>query len=463
MAASSGGRRRKTAFFCTECGGESPVWAGRCPHCGAWNTMAEEPVADSSFRGRTGAVKRPKAVPVQKVGKKDRKRISTGSAEFDRVLGGGAFPGSMILLGGEPGIGKSTLMLQSAIRMAASGLKVLYASGEESAEQVASRAFRVGEPSENLMLLPTSELEAVEENLASGKYDILVVDSIQTLRSESLSSAPGSVSQVRECAAALASSAKPAGLTVFTIGHVTKDGTLAGPRVLEHLVDAVISFEGDSFHRYRLLRASKNRFGSVNELGVFEMDNSGLSEVSDASGYFLRRDEENPVTGSAVAAVVEGTRPFLVEVQALACQTSYGFPQRKSNGFDSGRLAMLIAVLEKRCGIELGNWDVFVNVAGGFSVSDTGADLAVCMAIASARLDRVMKDSIAVCGEVGLGGELRPVHAIERRSAETGNLGFKALACSRQKQRKTKAEMEFDSLSAAIAGLLSEKGGEWLS
>ncbi len=387
-------------------------------------------------------------------------RFSTGLGEFDRVLGGGVFKGAVVLVGGEPGIGKSTLMLQSAMNMASSGLRVLYAAGEESPEQVAHRSRRIGSPPGGLVLLPSTELESVAGELSRGNYSVLVIDSIQTMHTSSVTSAPGSVSQVRQCAAELNSLAKPSGLTVFVIGHVTKEGSIAGPKVLEHLVDAVISFEGDSFHQYRLLRASKNRFGSTSELGVFEMGSEGLREVSDASGYFLRR-EEGPVSGSAVAAVMEGTRPFLVEIQALTSTTSYGFPQRRANGIDPGRLAMLLAVLERRCGLELGNQDVYVNVAGGFTVSDPGADMAVCLAIASSRLGRPLVENTALSGEVGLAGEIRPVPGMDRRTSESGNLGFTRLARARGKS--TGSDDEFATLSAAIAGLLVEKGGEWLS
>jgi len=423
--------------------------------------MVEEPSIGKSH-GRTVSVPKAKPVSINSVETSRGVRISTGMNEFDRVLGGGAFKGSVVLIGGEPGIGKSTLMIQSAMNMAAAGINILYATGEESLQQVAHRAGRVGKPVEGLMLLPSAELRTVLAEASGGNCSVLVIDSIQTMHTDSVSSAPGSVSQVRQCAAELSAMAKPAGLTVFVIGHVNKEGSIAGPKVLEHLVDAVISFEGDSFHQYRLLRASKNRFGSTDELGVFEMRAGGLTEVTDAAGYFLRR-EDGPVAGSAVAALMEGARPFLVEIQALTSTTSYGFPQRRATGIDSGRLAMLLAVLERRCGIELGNQDVYVNVAGGFAVSDPGADLAVCLAVASSRLDRpVMKDT-ALSGEVGLAGEIRPVSGIERRIAESGNLGFTRLARARGKRDNTGAEYEFATLSAAIAGLLVKKGGEWLS
>lgn len=452
----------RTAFFCTECGGESPVWTGKCPHCASWNTMVEEP---SAGRGRSGANRAeplPGPVLLKDVRAIRGQRISTGMEEFDRVLGGGAFRGSVVLVGGEPGIGKSTLLLQAAMNMAEAGLKVLYAAGEESPGQIAHRAGRLGTAPDSLFLLPATTMEAVSGELSMRDYSVLIVDSVQTMRSESVSSAPGSVSQVRQCASELNLLAKPAGLTVFVIGHVTKDGAIAGPKVLEHLVDAVIGFEGDSFHRYRLLRCSKNRFGSVSELGVFEMGPAGLTGVKDAAGYFLRREEAS-VPGSAVAAVLEGSRAFLVEIQALTSTTSYGFPQRKASGMDQSRLAMLLAVLERRCGIELGNQDVYVNVTGGFIVSDPGADLAVCLAIASSRLERPLKKATALSGEVGLAGEIRPVPGIDRRISEAENLGFTRLARAGGNSRDAGSDIEFATLSAAMAGLLAEKGGEWLS
>ncbi len=456
-------KKTKTVFFCTECGGESPVWAGKCPHCSSWNTMVEELVEKTSKVPTVdGIVARIEAVSLTDVVSESGERISTQIKEFDRVLGGGAFKGSIILIGGQPGIGKSTLMIQAAMNMAASGLNVLYATGEESPGQVADRARRVGNPTNNLKLLPTTDLAGVEKKIETDKYQILIVDSIQTLHTNELSSAAGSVSQVRQCASSLVNMAKPRGLTVFVIGHVTKEGSIAGPKVLEHLVDAVLSFEGDSFHQFRLLRASKNRFGSTSELGVFEMKERGLSEVADASGYFLQRDG-GLGAGSAVAAIMEGTRPFLVEIQALTSTTHYGFPQRRATGFDSGRLAMLLAVLERRCGIELGNQDVYVNIAGGFNVADPGADMAVCLAIASSRLERPLIKDTALSGEVGLGGEIRPVAGIDRRLAESGNLGFTNLACAREKKENTEAKFRFSTLSAAINGLLVKKGEEWLS
>ena len=454
------GKRPKSVFFCTECGGESPVWAGKCPHCGSWNTMVEEVIERVSNSPLTGFSSRVEAVSLLDVDTETEERISTHIGEFDRVLGGGAFKGSVTLIGGQPGIGKSTLMIQAAMNMAAAGLKVLYATGEESPGQVADRARRVGTPSSDLMLLPTTDLATVEKMIETDKYQVLIVDSMQTLHTNQLSSTAGTVSQVRQCASSLVNLAKPRGLTVFVIGHVTKEGSIAGPKVLEHLVDAVVSFEGDSFHQFRLLRAVKNRFGSTSELGVFEMKEKGLREVADASGYFLQRDG-GLGAGSAVAAIMEGSRPFLVEIQALTSTTHYGFPQRRATGFDTGRLAMLLAVLERRCGIELGNQDVYVNVAGGFNIVDPGADLAVCLAVASSRLERPLQKDTALSGEVGLGGEIRPVAGMDRRLAESGNLGFTNLASAREKKEIAEAKFRFSTLSAAISGLLVKKGEEW--
>jgi DNA repair protein RadA/Sms len=387
-------------------------------------------------------------------------RLSTGLAEFDRVLGGGAYAGSVILLGGEPGIGKSTLILQAAMNMAAEGIPVLYATGEESASQVAGRAGRIGASPRGLAILPASRLDTVSNHSESGNYRVLVVDSVQTLYSPGLQSAPGSVSQVRHCASSLVALAKPRGITAFVVGHVTKDGNLAGPKVLEHLVDTVVYFEGDASCQYRLLRAVKNRFGGTNELGVFEMGSRGLSGVANASGLFLRR-ESDTVPGSVPAAVLQGSRPFLVEVQALTSPSRYGYPQRKASGFDGARLSMLLAVLGRRCGIDLDNHDVYVNVAGGFILGDPGADLAVCLAVASSHLGRPAKNGVAVCGEVGLGGEVRPVAGYARRYAEAVNLGFSTLAGARE---DTEAEGNrapgFVRLSAAMTDLLDEKGEE---
>jgi len=441
---------------CGDCGGTSLAWSGKCPHCSEWNTLVEETVERTS-----GSPKplpddsRPMAImdiPVDGVD-----RIATGIEELDRVFGGGFFPGSMNLIGGEPGIGKSTLMLQLAMSVSSGSMPVLYATGEESPQQVADRARRIGNPVDGLVVLPATCLDAIEREIEANEYPILIIDSIQTVYSPDLSSAPGSVSQLRYCASRLLSLTKPRSITSFMVGHVTKDGSLAGPKVLEHLVDAVVYFEGDGTQSYRLLRVAKNRFGSTNELGVFEMTASGLVCVNDASGFFLRRDGAD-LPGTAVVAVMEGTRPFLVEIQALTSHTRYGYPSRSANGFDSRRLPMLLAVLEKRCGMELGSQDIYVNVAGGASLCDPGADLGVCLAVASSRLDRPVRKGIALCGEVGLGGEIRPVAHFDRRLNEALRLGFTTLAGSALENQPEKrvGALRFEGTCSALEQLLDE-------
>ena len=417
--------RRRTTWVCGECGGNAPAWSGRCPHCQEWNTLVEEVVQGSGPGLRSSPEVSP--VPVTEIPETSGERLSTGMDELDRVLGDGVLRGSVNLIGGEPGIGKSTLMLQLSSSLAAAGEKVLYATGEESPGQVAGRARRTGSMEQGVAVLPTPELDTVISVLQRSGSTMLVVDSIQTLFSSDLTSAPGSVSQVRHCTSELIGECKRRGVTAFIVGHVTKSGSLAGPKVLEHLVDAVIYFEGGGDRSYRLLRAAKNRFGSTNELGVFEMTSSGLVGVRDASSYFLNRENAGS-PGTVVTAVVEGTRPFLVEVQALTSPTRYGYPQRSVNGMDSRRLPMLLAVLEKRCGMDLGNQDVYVNVAGGASLVDPGADLGVCLAVASSRSDRPVRKGVAVSGEVGLGGELRPVTHFDLRLREALSLGFTTLA-----------------------------------
>jgi DNA repair protein RadA/Sms len=419
--------RSRAVFVCNSCGTDFPNWNGRCSACGAWNTLVEEaiPQRRAASQRTTPAPSAP--AEISSIPENSGERSSTGIQELDRVLGGGLFRGSMNLIGGEPGIGKSTLMLQLAASMAGAGDRVLYATGEESAEQVAARARRTGSSKEGLLVLSATLLEDIVSAASSSGASVLIVDSIQTICSEEISSAPGSVAQVRHCASRLSSFAKPAGMTCLVVGHVTKDGSLAGPKVLEHLVDSVITFEGDSGHSHRLLRAVKNRFGSTNEIGVFEMTSGGLRSVAEASAYFLSR-RRTDVTGCAVCVVVEGTRPFMVEIQALTTPTRYGYPQRSSSGLDSRRLPLLLAVLEKRCGLELGSQDVFVNVAGGASLSDPGADLGICLAVASSRLDRPLPGGVAVCAEVGLGGELRPAGSFDRRAREASVLGFPILA-----------------------------------
>ena len=468
--------RSRTVFVCGECGGRSPAWSGRCPHCGKWGTLAEEVEARSASR----TVPAEKATPVDigSIPTESGSRILSGSEEFDRVMGGGVLQGSMNLIGGEPGIGKSTLMLQIAASLARREVPVLYATGEESAAQVAGRARRTDSVADGLQVLPATSLGSIQRAVEDLRPGLLVVDSIQTVYAPELTSAPGSVSQVRHCTSELLRLTKTGEMTTFVVGHVTKQGAIAGPKVMEHLVDAVVYFEGDSTHSYRLLRVSKNRFGSTNELGVFEMAASGLRGVREASAYFLRRDEAvRP--GTVVVAVMEGSRPFLVEVQALTSETRYGTPQRSANGLDRRRLPMLLAVLEKRCGLNLGKQDVYVNVAGGMSLSDPGVDLGVCAAVASSLLDRPVRQGTVLCGEVGLGGELRPVSFFDTRLGEVLGLGFDSLAGSLENVRALEAEDDgsigsggnahsgaegYSTVMDSIDSLLHDdkKGGSWL-
>lgn len=429
--------------------------------------MVEEPVQERSSPRSPSRPSGTAPVPVTQIaGVEEGERLPTGLEELDRVLGGGALRGSVNLIGGEPGIGKSTLMLQLSAGLAKLGESVLYATAEESPEQVAGRARRTGSVHPSISILPASDLDLVLHHVQSGSCTAVVVDSIQTLYSPELGSAPGSVSQVRHCTSELIRECKPRGVTVFIVGHVTKAGSLAGPKVLEHLVDAVIYFEGGGDRAYRLLRAAKNRFGSTNELGVFEMTSGGLVGVRDASSYFLNRENAGGA-GSVITAVVEGTRPFLVEVQALTSPTRYGYPQRSVNGMDSRRLPMLLAVLEKRCGMDLGNQDVYVNVAGGASLADPGADLGVCLAVASSRLDRPVRKGAVVSGEVGLGGELRPVAHFDMRLREVLSLGFTVLAGASEDAAAAGTGAEgHPNLIHSIGSLLTkerkDQGGDWL-
>ncbi len=458
--------RKRTVFFCSECGGDAAGWSGKCPHCGAWNTMVEEVVSRSPVGLRKDSpLEIPSPVQLDRIPQVAGERVSSGIQELDRVMGGGVLKGSVNLIGGEPGIGKSTLMLQLSARLADLGESILYATGEESPEQVAGRARRTGSVREAVNVLATTDLDTVLSGLERTGCSILVVDSIQTLFSPDLSSSPGSVSQVRHCTSELIKMCKGRGVTAFIVGHVTKAGSLAGPKVLEHLVDSVIYFEGEGDRVYRLLRAVKNRFGSTNELGVFEMTSEGLKSVSEVSAYFLRRENAGR-SGTVITAVMEGTRPFLVEVQALTSTTRYGYPQRSVNGMDSRRLPMLLAVLEKRCGMDLGNQDVYVNVAGGASLTDPGADLGVCLAVASSRLEKPVREGVAVSSEIGLGGELRPVTHFDLRLRESLSLGFSVLAgAADDADRSGDGAEGYVNLHDSIENLLSEKkekGGNWL-
>jgi DNA repair protein RadA/Sms len=419
--------KARSIFVCGDCGTQQPRWVGRCPGCGAWDSFAEESVggtpapAPASLVAPEGRVSG-RARPLAEIDAEAQPRLATGIAELDRVLGGGLVPGSVVLLGGEPGIGKSTLCLQLAANVAAAHGVVLYVSGEESLEQVRLRAERLGAVPRGL--LAETRVEALAAPWQEARPRLVLVDSVQTLRTERAESAPGSVTQVRESAALLAATAKSQGAPLVLVGHVTKDGTLAGPRVLEHLVDVVLTFEGDRGHPYRILRATKNRFGATDELGVFTHEEKGLVAVENPSELFLA-ERQAGAPGSCVMPVVEGTRPLLLEVQALVAPAGYGTARRTCLGVDDGRVALLLAVLDRRSDVDLLSRDVFVNVVGGMRISEPAADLAVALAIASSRLDLPLPADVAACGEIGLGGEVRRVGRIEQRLREAARLGFR--------------------------------------
>ena len=427
----------KKVYFCTDCGYETPKWLGKCPACGAWNTIAEHTVAkESSSPTRVVSVPRAEACKVQDIAENQTRRIDTGNKELNRVLGGGIVPGSLILLGGEPGIGKSTLSLQLALTD--NNLRTLYVSGEESAEQIKMRAKRLGINNMECTVFTETLLENIIAYISSSRPDLVMIDSIQTMSTDLVESSAGSVTQIRECTAALLKVAKMLGISIFIIGHITKEGTIAGPKILEHIVDVVLQFEGDSNNNYRILRGIKNRFGATFEIGVFEMLESGLKEVDNPSEILLSHYDE-PLAGISVGAVVDGLRPYLIEVQALVSGAAYGTPQRSSMGFDQRRLNMLLAVLEKRIGMKMFQKDVFLNFAGGFKISDTGIDLAVVGAIISSYYDRPLLEGVCCAGEIGLSGEVRPAPRTEQRIAEAARLGFKRIVVSSFIQKKVKA------------------------
>lgn len=416
----------KKAYYCKECGNESPKWFGQCPACGAWGSCSEEVIARATDSGnKRSSESRPQKVA--DIADADHKRIELSSPEVNRVLGGGLVRGSLVLLGGEPGIGKSTLSLQMAL--ATKGIKTLYVSGEESASQIKMRASRLGEVSDECYIYPETLLENILSHTEEMKPDLVVIDSIQTIYSEAIDSSAGSVSQIRECAARLLKMAKESGTSVIIIGHITKDGAIAGPKILEHIVDVVISFEGDNNNVYRLLRGIKNRFGATFEIGIFEMREEGLVEVSNPSEILLSHPEEQ-LSGVAVGAAVDGIRPYLIEVQALVSNAAYGTPQRSATGYDSRRLNMLLAVLEKRVGMKMFQKDVFLNFAGGFKVQDTGLDLAVVGAVISSYFDRAIGEGVCMAGEIGLSGEVRPAPRTEQRIAEAARHGFSKIIVS---------------------------------
>ena len=421
----------KKAYVCRECGYDAPKWLGKCPSCGEWNTFDELVVAKkgSSVAAAVTSSAVPKAKPqrVRDIELGTTKRIDVGQSEVNRVLGGGLVPGSIILVGGEPGIGKSTLALQLAL--ADNGLRTLYVSGEESAEQIKMRAERLGVYNEECIIYTETLLENIIAQCEAIKPDMVVVDSIQTIYTDLVDASAGSVSQIRECASTLLKYAKGSGTPVFIIGHITKEGTIAGPKILEHIVDVVLQFEGDGNNTYRILRGIKNRFGATFEIGVFEMLEKGLRSVENPSEVLLSHYDE-PLSGIAVAATVDGIRPYLLEVQALVSQAAYGTPQRNATGYDSRRMNMLLAILEKRVGLKMFQKDVFLNFAGGFKVSDTGLDLAVVAAVLSSYFDRPINDGIALAGEIGLSGEVRPAPRTEQRISEAARLGFKKIIVS---------------------------------
>lgn len=412
----------KTVWYCTECGGESPKWEGRCPFCGAWNSMVEEK-AQPKNKGivNTSRIGKSKPQKVSDIKASEEVRITLPSGELNRVLGGGLVPGSLVLIGGEPGIGKSTLVLQNILSIRSR--TVLYVSGEESAVQLKMRADRLGRVSDSCYIVTETSLQNIFEHIEDIKPGLLIIDSIQTIASDDLESASGSVSQVRECAVSLLKYAKESGVPVILIGHITKEGSLAGPKVLEHIVDAVLQFEGDSKYMYRILRSIKNRFGSTSEIGIYEMCQRGLREVQNPSEMLLSQSDED-LSGVAIGVTIDGARPFLIETQALVSSAAYGTPQRSVTGFDSKRMNMLLAVLEKRVGFKLIQKDVFLNIAGGLKVNDPALDLPVICAILSSNVDMNIPHGVCMSGEVGLSGEIRPVTRIEQRIMEAEKLGM---------------------------------------
>lgn len=436
--------KAKTIFFCQHCGAQSPKWIGKCPSCNEWNTYVEELVqknepgiAQALFQTSFNK-KSSEAVLIHEIGEQSENRVIIQDKELSRVLGGGIVPGSMVLFGGEPGIGKSTLMLQVALQE--KNLKVLYISGEESEQQIKMRATRIGLQNKQCYIYTETSTHSIIAKADQIKPDVIVVDSIQTLYSPVLESSAGSVSQIRQCSAELMKLAKESAVPIFLIGHITKDGSLAGPKVLEHIVDTVLQFEGERNHVYRLLRTTKNRFGSTNELGIYEMQGNGLREVNNPSEILITAREDN-VSGVTIAATLEGLRPMLIETQALVSTAAYGTPQRSATGYDLRRLNMLLAVLEKRCGFRLGIKDVFLNIAGGLKVEDPAIDLALVCAILSSNEDIAIEHKICFAGEVGLSGEIRPVTRIEQRIAEAERLGFEQIYISKFSKFKAPSDI----------------------
>jgi DNA repair protein RadA/Sms len=429
--------KTKTQYTCQNCGAESAKWLGRCPSCNEWNSFVEEVVLkETKFNSdRSGGIVS-KPIPISQIQFSENKRIDTKSEELNRVLGGGIIPGSMILLGGEPGIGKSTIALQLALRL--DELKTVYVSGEESAEQIMLRAQRIGNINPNCHLLCEIALDKIISSLEEFQPGLVIIDSIQTLFAEYIESSAGSVSQIRECTSRLMRYAKSSATPIILIGHIVKDGGLAGPKVLEHMVDAVLQFEGDRQYLYRILRATKNRFGSTSEIGIFEMQGNGLIEVLNPSEILISHSDEH-LSGIAIAATINGIRPYMIETQALVSSAVYGTPQRSSTGFDLRRLNMLLAVLEKRAGFRLATKDVFLNIAGGIKVDDPAIDLPIAAAILSSNADLTISKKICLSGEISLSGEIRPVYRIEQRIAEAEKLGFEKIIIAKANQKNLKS------------------------
>lgn len=418
--------KTKTVYICSNCGADSPKWIGKCPNCGEWNTYVEETVVKESPAARRGAAAfssstKPRPVLLRDISAEKEERLDMKDEELNRVLGGGLVRGSLVLIGGEPGIGKSTLILQTVLKLPE--LRVLYVSGEESSKQLKMRADRIDPDNQNCLILCETNLEQIFAHVENVKPDLLVVDSIQTVFTENVESSPGSITQVRECSAAILKYAKESGVPVLLIGHINKEGSIAGPKVLEHIVDTVLQFEGDQHYMCRILRSIKNRFGSTAELGIYEMRQDGLRQVSNPSELLLTQNHEG-LSGVAIAAAIEGIRPFLIETQALVSTAVYGTPQRSATGFDIRRMNMLLAVLEKRAGFKLAQKDVFLNIAGGLRVNDPAIDLAVLSAVLSSSLDISIETGVCMAGEIGLSGEIRPVNRIEQRIMEAEKLGF---------------------------------------
>lgn len=449
----------KTKFVCQNCGYTTAKWMGRCPECGTWDSLAEELETPASGPQQSFLMSKeaPKPKTLDKVMLAEVERLKTGINEFDRVLGGGLVPGSLVLLGGDPGIGKSTMLLDAGIRFSAGGIKVLYVSGEESEAQTALRARRLGKPGTALLVMTATDLDAVLLQAKEVQPQILVIDSIQTMYNPELQTAAGSVGQVRECTAKLLRFAKATGIAVIIIGHVTKDGNIAGPRLLEHMVDVVLQFEGDRSYSFRVLRALKNRFGSTSESGIFSMETGGLKEVANPAGLFLENRAEN-APGSVVCACMEGNRPIMVEVQALVAKTPYGMPRRTAVGFDYNRVNMLLAILERRLGMDFGNFDAYLNVVGGMKITEPSADLAAAAALVSSYRNKPVPHGVLAVGEVGLTGEIRRVAGTERRIRDAANLGFTKFVVPKGKlnmEQKTSGIIQAATLEEALNAIFN--------